>query len=140
MAGELLLRQGTQLQTSPPNLLVDVREKNPFNFTRFRGWFAGIEKRDLWEELVGSYRTKFSSTTGPNPTITGGSRQTTACLSFTSRIDQTSSSTAVSEIPHSFILQHLFPISSSSSAHGPEVGTYVLNCQVTSARLLSSLS
>src|SRR6266705_800637 len=33
----------------PPTLLVDVREQNPFNFTRFRGWFAGIEKRDLRE-------------------------------------------------------------------------------------------
>jgi len=40
-------RGGTQLQTPRPTLLVDTREQNPFNFSRFRGWFAGIEKRAL---------------------------------------------------------------------------------------------
>jgi ERCC4-type nuclease len=29
------------------HVLVDTREQNPFNFSRFRGWFAGIEKRAL---------------------------------------------------------------------------------------------
>ncbi len=38
-------RGGTQLQTPRATLLVDTREQNPFNFARFRGWFAGIEKR-----------------------------------------------------------------------------------------------
>jgi DNA excision repair protein ERCC-4 len=28
-------------------LVVDTREKNPFNFSRFEGWFAGIERRAL---------------------------------------------------------------------------------------------
>jgi ERCC4-type nuclease len=28
-------------------ILVDTREQNPFNFSRFEGWFAGIEKRTL---------------------------------------------------------------------------------------------
>ena len=37
----------TQLQTPRPTLLVDSREQNPFNFTRFKGWFAGIEKKAL---------------------------------------------------------------------------------------------
>src|SRR5260370_4319037 len=36
------------------------------------------------------------------------------------------------EIPHFFSLQQLFPISSSSSPQGPDVSTYVLNCQATS--------
>ena len=37
-------RGGTQLQTPRPTLLVDSREQNPFHFSRFKGWFAGIEK------------------------------------------------------------------------------------------------
>lgn len=40
-------RGGTQLQTPRPTLLVDTREQNPFNFSRFKGWFAGIEKTAL---------------------------------------------------------------------------------------------
>jgi ERCC4-type nuclease len=40
-------RGGTQLQTPRPTLLVDTREQNPFNFTRFQGWFARIEKKAL---------------------------------------------------------------------------------------------
>jgi ERCC4-type nuclease len=40
-------RGGTQLQTPRPTLLVDTREQNPFDFSRFRGWFAGIEKKAL---------------------------------------------------------------------------------------------
>jgi ERCC4-type nuclease len=40
-------RGGTQLRTPRPTLLVDTREQNPFDFSRFRGWFAGIENRAL---------------------------------------------------------------------------------------------
>ena len=40
-------RGGTQLKTPRPVLLVDTREQNPFDFSRFDGWFAGIEKRPL---------------------------------------------------------------------------------------------
>lgn len=40
-------RGGTQLQTPRPTLLVDTREQNSLNFSRFHGWFAGIEKRAL---------------------------------------------------------------------------------------------
>ena len=40
-------RGGTQLRTPRATVLVDTREQNPFNFSRFRGWFAGIEKRAL---------------------------------------------------------------------------------------------
>src|ERR1700746_3918554 len=40
-------RGGTQLKTPRPVLLVDTREQNPFDFTRFAGWFAGVEKRAL---------------------------------------------------------------------------------------------
>src|SRR5271169_2873383 len=40
-------RGGTQLQTPRPTLLVDTCEQNPFNFSRSRGWFAGIEKKAL---------------------------------------------------------------------------------------------
>ena len=40
-------RGGTQLKTPRPVILVDTREQNPFDFTRFEGWFAGIEKRAL---------------------------------------------------------------------------------------------
>jgi ERCC4-type nuclease len=40
-------RGGTQLQTPRPTLLVDTREQHPFNFSRFRGWFTGIEKKAL---------------------------------------------------------------------------------------------
>jgi ERCC4-type nuclease len=45
-------RGGTQLKTPRPVILVDTREQNPFNFSRFEGWFAGIEKRAL---LLGDY-------------------------------------------------------------------------------------
>ena len=40
-------RGGTQLNTPRPTLLVDTREQNPFDFSRFKGWFAGIEKKAL---------------------------------------------------------------------------------------------
>jgi len=40
-------RGGTQLQTPRATVLVDTREQNPFNFSRFKGWFAGIEERAL---------------------------------------------------------------------------------------------
>jgi len=50
-------RGGTQLRTPRPVLVVDTREQNPFNFSRFEGWFAGIETRahELGEEMVASY-------------------------------------------------------------------------------------
>jgi len=40
-------RGGTQLKTPRPVVLVDTREQNPFDFSRFEGWFAGIEKKPL---------------------------------------------------------------------------------------------
>lgn len=40
-------RGGTQLHTPLPVILVDTREKVPFSFTRFQGWFAAIEKKPL---------------------------------------------------------------------------------------------
>ncbi len=40
-------RGGTQLKAPRPVILVDTREQNPFDFSRFEGWFAGIEKRAL---------------------------------------------------------------------------------------------
>jgi ERCC4-type nuclease len=40
-------RGGTQLKTPQPVVLVDTREQTPFDFRRFEGWFAGIEKRAL---------------------------------------------------------------------------------------------
>jgi ERCC4-type nuclease len=39
--------RGTQLKTPRPVVLVDSREQNPFDFSRFDGWFAGIEKKPL---------------------------------------------------------------------------------------------
>jgi hypothetical protein len=43
-------RGGTQLKTPLPVILVDTREQNPFDFSRFEGRFAGIEKRGSnWE-------------------------------------------------------------------------------------------
>ncbi len=40
-------RGGTQLRSPRPVILVDTREQNPFVFSRFEGWFAGIEKKPL---------------------------------------------------------------------------------------------
>jgi ERCC4-type nuclease len=40
-------RGGTQLKTPRPVLLVDTREQQPFDFSRFRDWFAGIETKAL---------------------------------------------------------------------------------------------
>jgi ERCC4-type nuclease len=40
-------RGGTQLRTPRATLLIDTREQNPFNFSRFDGWFAGVEKKAL---------------------------------------------------------------------------------------------
>ncbi len=45
-------RGGTQLKTPKPVLLVDTREQNPLDCSRFAGWFAGIEKRAL---KIGDY-------------------------------------------------------------------------------------
>jgi hypothetical protein len=33
-------RGGTQLKAPRPVILVDTREQNPFDFSRFEGWFA----------------------------------------------------------------------------------------------------
>jgi ERCC4-type nuclease len=38
---------GTQLKTPRATVLVDTREQNPFNFSRFDGWFTGVEKKAL---------------------------------------------------------------------------------------------
>lgn len=40
-------RGGTELRTPRPVATVDTREQNPFSFSRFRGWFAGVEKKPL---------------------------------------------------------------------------------------------
>ena len=47
MVPVLAERGGTQLKTPQPVVLVDTREQTPFDFRRFEGWFAGIEKRAL---------------------------------------------------------------------------------------------
>jgi len=48
-------RGGTQIKTPKPVVVVDTREKSPFAFGRFRGWFAGIEHRAL---ALGDYTVK----------------------------------------------------------------------------------
>ena len=40
-------RGGTQLKAPRGTVLVDTREQNPFDFSRFEGWFAGVEKKAL---------------------------------------------------------------------------------------------
>jgi len=40
-------RGGTQLRTPCATVLVDTREQNPFDLSRFGGWFAGVEKKAL---------------------------------------------------------------------------------------------
>ena len=40
-------RGGTQLKTPRPVIVVDTREQNPFDFSRFEGWFSGVERRAL---------------------------------------------------------------------------------------------
>ena len=45
-------RGGTQLKVPRAVLLVDTREQNPFDFSRFAHWFAGVEKRAL---SIGDY-------------------------------------------------------------------------------------
>jgi ERCC4-type nuclease len=45
-------RGGTQLRTPKATLLIDTREQNPVDLSRFEGWFAGVEKRAL---VIGDY-------------------------------------------------------------------------------------
>jgi hypothetical protein len=40
-------RGGTQLKTPRANIIVDTREQNPFDFSRFEGWFSAFEKKPL---------------------------------------------------------------------------------------------
>jgi ERCC4-type nuclease len=40
-------RGGTQLKAPCCVVLVDTREQNPFDFSRFTGWFTGVEKKAL---------------------------------------------------------------------------------------------
>jgi DNA excision repair protein ERCC-4 len=40
-------RGGTQIRAPRVTVLVDTREQNPFDFSRFEGWFAGVEKKAL---------------------------------------------------------------------------------------------
>jgi ERCC4-type nuclease len=48
-------RGGTQLKAPKAMILVDTRERFPFSFSRFRGWFAGIEHCAL---ALGDYSIK----------------------------------------------------------------------------------
>jgi ERCC4-type nuclease len=45
-------RGGTQLKTPKAVLVVDTREQVPLDYSRFPGWFAGIEKKAL---ILGDY-------------------------------------------------------------------------------------
>src|SRR5687767_15053373 len=45
-------RGGTQLIAPKATVIVDTREQVPFQFARFRGWFAGIRRKAL---KVGDY-------------------------------------------------------------------------------------
>jgi len=40
-------RGGTQLTTPRPVVLIDTREQKPLDFSRFKGWFAGTERKAL---------------------------------------------------------------------------------------------
>ena len=40
-------RGGTQVRSPRAVILVDTREQNPFDFSRFDGWFAGVEGKPL---------------------------------------------------------------------------------------------
>jgi len=40
-------RGGTQIRAPRATVLVDTREQNPLDLSRFEGWFAGVEKRAL---------------------------------------------------------------------------------------------
>lgn len=40
-------RGRTQLRTPRCTIVVDTRERNPLDFSRFEGWFAGVETRAL---------------------------------------------------------------------------------------------
>ena len=40
-------RGGTQLKTPRPVVVIDTREQNPLDFSRFAGWFAGMERKAL---------------------------------------------------------------------------------------------
>ncbi len=40
-------RGGTQLKAPRGVVLVDTREQNPFDFSRFAGWFSRVEKKAL---------------------------------------------------------------------------------------------
>lgn len=40
-------RGGTELSAPRGMLLVDTREQNPFDFSRFTGWFGGVQKKAL---------------------------------------------------------------------------------------------
>lgn len=40
-------RGGTELRVPRPVVIVDSREQNPFSFSRFHGWFGGVERRPL---------------------------------------------------------------------------------------------
>jgi len=40
-------RGGTQLRTPRATVLVHTREQNPFDFSRFDGWFASVKKKAL---------------------------------------------------------------------------------------------
>jgi ERCC4-type nuclease len=45
-------RGGTQFKAPRGVVLVDTREQRPFDFSRFAGWFSGIEQRSL---VLGDY-------------------------------------------------------------------------------------
>ena len=48
-------RAGAQHQAPRPTLFADFGEQNPFSLSCVSAWSEGIEKRELGQELVGSY-------------------------------------------------------------------------------------
>ena len=54
-------RGGTQLKTPRSVLLVDTREQQPFDFSRFQHWFAGVEREPFTWETTPSPEWKTSA-------------------------------------------------------------------------------
>src|SRR5215472_511920 len=64
-------RGGTQLKAPRGTILVDTREQNPFDFSRFEGWFAGVEKKALKLATIPfpAWRIGVWSSARPCPTL-----------------------------------------------------------------------
>ena len=75
-------RGGTQLRAPRCTVVVDTREQNPLDFSRFEGWFAGIETRARKDYSIAGLEDRCVVERKTYPTLLTPSPLSVRCLSI----------------------------------------------------------